>query len=120
MSRARRTLYPTATPDELGWVEYNPDGRYTVVVRRDGAADRRFAVPADKELHGLAWDDLTRAWYVLVTDDSGMWIGRIDAEGLHAVTEGAYITLSDLRAGGRTALLRLDRLGARTRPTATT
>ena len=100
VSRARRTLYPTATPDELGWVEYNPDGRYTVVVRRDGAADQRFAVPADKELHGLAWDDLTRAWYVLVTDDSGMWIGRIDAEGLHAVTEGAYITLSDLRAGG--------------------
>ena len=96
----RRVLYPTSTPDELGWVEYNPDGRYAVVVRRDGAGEQRFAAPDGKELHGLAWDDLTRAWYVLVTDDSGMWIGRIDAEGLHAVTEGAYITLSDLRAGG--------------------
>ena len=96
---ARRVLYPTATPDELGWVEYSPDGRYTVAVRRNGAGEQRFAAPDGKELHGLAWDDLTRAWYVLVTDDSGMWIGRIDAEGLHAVTEGAYITLSDLRAG---------------------
>ena len=96
----RRVLYPTSTPDELGWVEYNPDGRYTVVVRRNGAGEQRFAAPDGKELHGLAWDDLTRVWYVLVTDDSGMWIGRIDAEGLHAVTEGAYITLSDLRAGG--------------------
>ena len=100
VGRARRVLYPTATPDELGWVEYNPDGRYTVVVQRDGAAEQHFPAPDGKELHGLAWDDLTRAWYVLVTDDSGMWIGRIDAEGLHAVTEGAYITLSDLRAGG--------------------
>ena len=98
VARARRVLYPTSTPDALGWVDYNPDGRYTVVVRRNGGGEERFAAPDHTELHGLAWDDLTRAWYVLVTDDSGMWIGRIDAEGLHAVTRGAYITLSDLRA----------------------
>ncbi|MEI3554117.1 MAG: hypothetical protein V8Q54_05350 [Alistipes senegalensis] len=29
-----------------------------------------------------------------------MWIGRIDSEGVHPITEGAYITLSNLRAGG--------------------
>ena len=98
---ARRVLYPTAMPDGgLGWVEYNPDGRYTVVERLPEGREQRFAAPDRKELHGLAWDELTRAWYVLVTDDDGMWIGRIDSEGLHAVTEGAYITLSDLRAGG--------------------
>ena len=96
-----KTLYPTATTEALGWVEYAPDGRYTVIERRDDApSEVRYAVPSDKEIHGLAWDDLTRAWYVLVTDDSGMWIGRIDIEGLHPVTRGAYITLSDLRAGG--------------------
>lgn len=52
------------------------------------------------EIHGLAWDDATRGYYVIVTDDSGMWLGRIDGDGVHPVTEGAYITLSNLRAGG--------------------
>ena len=33
----RRALFPVETPDQLGWVEYNPDGRYTVVVRRGAA-----------------------------------------------------------------------------------
>ena len=97
----RRALYATAVPGALGWVEYAPDGRYTVIVRRgETGPEERFAVPDDKEIHGLAWDDLTVAWYVLVTDDDGMWLGRIDCEGLHPVTWGAYITLSDLRAGG--------------------
>ena len=96
----RRALYPVATPDELGWVEYDPSGRYTVVVRRGSESERRLATPDRSEVHGLAWDDRTAAWYVLVTDDSGMWIGRIDDEGVHPVTEGAYITLSNLRAGG--------------------
>lgn len=94
----RRVLYPTAADDEFGWVEYNPDGRYTVVVRHGDEAERRFAAPDRSEIHGLAWDDLTVAWYVLVTDDSGMWIGRIDSGGMHPITEGAYITLSNLRA----------------------
>ena len=53
-------------------VEYAPDGRYTVIVRRgETGPEERFAVPDDKEIHGLAWDDLTVAWYVLVTDDDG-------------------------------------------------
>ena len=98
--RQRNTLYPTASGEEFGWVEYNPDGRYTVVVRHGEGPERRFETPVRSEIHGLAWDDRTVAWYVLVTDDSGMWIGRIDSDGLHPITEGAYITLSNLRAGG--------------------
>ena len=93
-----KTLYATATPEALGWVEYAPDGRYTVIEQRDDASEARYAVPAGKEVHGLAWDDLTRAWYVLVTDDSGMWLGRVAREGVEPLTQGAYITLSDLRA----------------------
>ena len=94
----RRVLYPTAAGEEFGWVEYDPDGRYTVVVRHGDEPVRRFAAPDRAEVHGLAWDDLTVAWYVLITDDSGMWIARIDSDGVHPITEGAYITLSNLRA----------------------
>ena len=96
----RRVLYPTASDDGTGWVEYDYSGRYSVVVRQADGSRRRFAVPEGAEIHGLAWDDVTVAWYVLVTDDSGMWLGRIDSERLHPLTEGAYVTLSDLRAGG--------------------
>lgn len=78
----RNVLYPTGAGDDaLAWVEYNPDGRYTVVLRR-GEREERFAMEGLTEIHGLAWDDLTRALYVLVTDDSGMWLGRIGAGGL--------------------------------------
>ena len=28
----RNALYPTPSEDAVAWVEYNPDGRYTVVV----------------------------------------------------------------------------------------
>lgn len=94
----RRVLYPTASGEEFGWVEYNPDGRYTVVVRHGSDAERRLSTPDRAEIHGLAWDDLTVAWYVLITDDSGMWIARIDSGGVHPITRGAYITLSNLRA----------------------
>ncbi len=96
----RQALYPTAAEHAVAWVEYAPDGRYTVVVRPRAGGEERYATPFRSEIHGLAWDDCTRAWYVLMTDDSGMWLGRIDAEGVHPLTRGAYITLSDLRAGG--------------------
>lgn len=95
----RQALYATATDEAVAWVDYAPDGRYTVVVRPRAGGEHRLPAPEGSELHGLAWDDRTRAWYVLVTDDSGMWLGRIDAEGVHPLTRGAYITLSDLRAG---------------------
>lgn len=98
VKKARRVLYPTPGGDGLGWVEYAPDGRYTVVVTHPDGTREQFAAPKGSEIHGLAWDDLTVAWYVIVTDDTGMWLGRIDTEGLHAITRGAYITLSGLRA----------------------
>ncbi len=99
VSGERRVLYPTPGDGGTGWVEYNYDGSYAVVVSKSDGSRQRFAAPRRAEIHGLAWDDTTVAWYVLVTDDSGMWIGRIDCEGVHAVTQGAYVTLSDLRAG---------------------
>ncbi|MEG1700861.1 MAG: hypothetical protein RR270_06205 [Alistipes sp.] len=94
----RNALYTTVIDrDDMAWVEYAPDGQYTIVRRRQGELTR-FVVPDRKEIHGLAWDDRTIALYVIVTDDSGMWLARIDDDGLHAQTKGAYITLSDLRA----------------------
>ncbi len=97
---ARNVLYPTVTGDEgIAWVEYTPDGLYTVVHKRKGWATRRLAVPRFKEVHGLAWDNLTRRFYVLLTDDDGMWIASFDDAGrLCPLTRGAYVTLSDLRA----------------------
>ncbi len=100
ISGERRALYPTAAGDRLGWVEYDYSGRYTIVVQEADASRRRFAAPDRSEIHGLAWDDANDAWYALVTDDSGMWIGHVDETGVHPVTRGAYITLSNLRAGG--------------------
>lgn len=94
----RQALYPVSAGDALAWVEYAPSGRYSIVVRDPQGTERRHPIPDDKELHGLAWDDRTEALYALVTDDSGMWIARIDAGALHPVTQGAYVTLSDLRA----------------------
>lgn len=70
------------------------------MVQRDGQPERRFGTPRHAEIHGLAWDDVTLAYYVIVTDDAGMWLGRIDDEECPPVTQGAYITLSNLRAGG--------------------
>ena len=67
--------------------------------RRGSRTAARNARPVGDSRIGVG-DDRTVAWYVLVTDDSGMWIGRIDSDGLHPITEGAYITLSNLRAGG--------------------
>ena len=46
-----------------------------------------------------AWDDRTARLYFLATDDSGMWLGRIEPDGTAThLTEGAYITLSALTA----------------------
>lgn len=100
-SGKRNALYPTPIGDEgIAWVEYTPDGSYTVVHQQKGCAECRYKIPYPKEIHGLAWDDATLALYVIVTDDAGMWLGRADGQGLQPVTEGAYISLSNLRAGG--------------------
>lgn len=95
----RAALYPTVVAAAtLAWVEYAPDGRYAVVVR-DDAGERRMPVPVGCELHGLTWEERSQALYVLATDDSGMWLGRMEETGPVALTRGAYVTLSDLRAG---------------------
>ena len=74
----RAALYPTVVAAAtLAWVEYAPDGRYAVVVR-DDAGERRMPVPVGCELHGLAWEERSQALYVLATDDSGMWLGRME------------------------------------------
>ncbi len=102
--KVRRALYPTPYGRDgrsVAWIDYSPDGRYSLVMREtDGAAPRRVEAPRHKEIHGLAWDDVTEAFYLLVTDDDGMHIARFGDEGLVPVTEPAYITLSNLRAGG--------------------
>jgi len=92
----RHALYPAPTDRGLAWVEYAPDGRFAVTGE---AGVQRWEAPPQTELHGLAWDDRTQRLYFLATDDSGMWLGRIDPDGTAAqLTEGAYITLSDLTA----------------------
>ena len=102
--RLRNALYPTPAGDSLAWIEYRIDGRYLLAVAGGGdPADevRRIEMPQDKEIHGLAWDDVTRRFYVIVTDDSGMWIAAVGEKGsLSHITGSAYITLSNLRAGG--------------------
>lgn len=97
-SRARNVLYPTVCGDRLAWVEYAPDGRYTVA-REFADGTRRYPLPPYIEIHGLAWDDAYDDLCFIATDDEGMWFGAIDTHGrMSRLTRGAYITLSDLRA----------------------
>ncbi len=100
----RNALYPTAISErELAWVEYDPSGIYSVV--RGYAPNPRYVygrtkLPADVEIHSLAWDNRTAKLYFIATSDDGMWIGSLDGEGnIASVTKPAYITISDLRAG---------------------
>lgn len=100
--RYRNVIYPTAIDgsEELAWVEYQPDGDY-FVVRGDTKSSRQVArAPFGAELHALAYDNLTRALYVIVTSDDGMWLGRVNEQQgrIDPLTHGAYITISDLRA----------------------
>lgn len=112
--KLRNVLYPTpiGRSGALAWVEYTPDGHYTIVAEDSLRQRTAWPMPGFSEVHGLAWDNATERLYTLVTDDSGMWIGRIEpGEGLQAVTRGAYITLSDLRQlrpGSRRQRSRLD------------
>ena len=99
-----KTLYATTiSKDELAWVEYLPSGEYHIVrgnpLPRQKAEYLRVEIPSDIEIHGLAYDNYTRALYFIATDDSGMWLGRVGKNReIEHITQGAYITLSDLRA----------------------
>ncbi len=103
----RNALYPTpidTASRAVAWVEYSPDGRYSILIDKgDRSAPRRLATPYNSEIHGLAWDNTTQRLYVIVTDNSGMWIGGYDSRGhIEHITQGAYITLSNLRADNGT------------------
>ena len=93
-------LYPTPDGEGgLAWAEYAPDGIYTIVRRTASGDEQRCGLPFGQEVHSLAWDDLTRRLYCILTGDEGMWIARVEPDGgTTAVTRPAYITLSRLRA----------------------
>ncbi|MFI3304334.1 MAG: hypothetical protein SNF68_06115 [Rikenellaceae bacterium] len=116
VNRVNNTLYPTAigkSDQRLAYVEYDPKGVYSIVeveikgnkVKRDRDLKEisRVTIAQPTEIHGLAWDDRSNNLYFIATDDSGMWLGALDKsskKGYRQLNEGAYITLSDLRAGG--------------------
>ncbi len=92
-------LYPTPTEGHsLAWVEYTPDGIYTVVANGSTTLDERTPLPCGSEIHGMAWDDKTEGLYIIITDDDGMHIARVVRGGTERVTRPSYSTLSDLRA----------------------
>ena len=99
-----KTLYATPiSKDELAWVEYLPSGIYHIVrgnpLPKQKAEYLRVEIPSDIEIHGLAYDNYTRALYFIATDDNGMWLGRVGRNReIEQITQGAYITISDLRA----------------------
>lgn len=99
--RHRNVQFPTVIDDcdSLAWVEYRPDGTYSVALGvRKGSrtiATMEFGV----ELHSLAYDNKSRHLYFIATDDEGMWLGRVNRDGTTTrLTDGAYITISDLQA----------------------
>ena len=99
MKKYLNVLYPTPTSGGgFAWVEYTPDGRYTIVASGIAHIARRTELDYGSEVHGLAWDDKTEALYLIITDDNGMHIARLDGEGITPVTCAAYTTLSDLVA----------------------
>lgn len=99
ISDKRNILYPTPTEGHgIAWVEYTADGRYTVVVSGASDIEPRTTLPYGSEIHGMAWDNTTKALYIIVTDDDGMHIARLISGGTEKVTRSSYSTLSDLRA----------------------
>ncbi|MBQ9137740.1 MAG: hypothetical protein IJX65_03790 [Alistipes sp.] len=103
INRYRNVIYPTATEsaDSIAWAEYYADGSYAIAFGNRESRRIISRLPLGTELHSLAYDNGTNRLYFIATDDSGMWIGRINEDGsLSHITEGAYITISDLRAEG--------------------
>ena len=99
--RYRNVQFPTAIDGSptLAWVEYRPDGVYQVVRGDKHSREVVATMPESVELHSLAYDNQTCKLYFIATDDSGMWLGRVNEDGSTTqLTDGAYITISDLRA----------------------
>ncbi len=98
VGRIRNALYPTPSEEGIAWIEYLPNGLYTLVIQ-EGAQTRRLEIPYFKEVHGLAWENQRNQFYLLITDDDGMYIATFDQSGaFHRVTSPSYATLSGLRA----------------------
>lgn len=97
---SKNILYPTVTDEgRMAWVEYAPQGIYSFREQRGEGEDMVVSLPFGEEIHSLAWDNLTRRYYIIITGDEGMWLSQIDDKGeVKAITQPAYITLSKLRA----------------------
>lgn len=101
MGRYRNALYPTPieSSDKIAWVEYYPNGEFAIVYGDAQSRTRLTTMASGTEIHSLAYDNTTKSLYFIATDDSGMWIGRINKDGTTShITQGAYITISDLKA----------------------
>ena len=99
--RYRNVLYPTPIDesDSLAWVEYRPDGIYSVVRGTRKSREIITSFNHHTELHSLAYDNKTQRLYFIATDDDGMWLGRINDDGTTTqLTQPAYITISNLTA----------------------
>ena len=97
----KNVLYPTSIDDseKIAWVEYSPDGIFSIVEGNEHHRTTIATMPFGREIHSLAYDNKSRHLYFIATDDSGMWIGRVNSDGTTTtIKEGAYITISDLRA----------------------
>ncbi len=97
----KSALYPTPinnSASHIAYVEYAIDGHYSVVELRDEKEISRHQMHYPNEIHSLAWDNLTKALYIIVTGDEGMWIERVDEDGFTPITKGAFVTISNLRA----------------------
>ena len=98
-SQRQNILYPTPINEEdMAWVEYQSNGQYSIVVNRNSEELYRTDVAIGSEVHGMAWDNLTEALYIIITDDEGMHIAKVSNEHIEPITKSAYTTLSDLRA----------------------
>lgn len=101
LHKYRSALYPTAIEgiEQIAWVEYRPEGIYSVVVGDKKSKKTVASFPIGVEIHSLTYDNTTKKFYFIATADDGIWIGSLDMEGNSTeVTQPAYITISDLTA----------------------
>ncbi len=84
----RNILYPTAAGDSLAWVEYHPEGYYSI---------GGHALPDTISVHGLAAEG--GKLYFIALGDNGMLIGSV-GDTIEQATQPSRITISNLTAGG--------------------
>lgn len=98
----RQALYPTPMPDgRVAVVNYNYNGSYSVNLLDSDfkRCSTIYTFPNSLSIHGLAYDDQTRALYYIALGDQGMSIGSFDDNGRPiTVKPSAYITIGRLRA----------------------